>query len=203
MPGRNRDRAQIPVGVAIEGQESQQRQVAPTVVVAVEERQLLGAMRAVVGRVQVDDDPSRPAVEPPAWCPMMRVASSPPIRYSAVRVARLSNREIVGCEAAGTRATGSRPISSFWDGVVGQMLSVVAVGMTAGDAEDPLAREGPPRCASPCRVRAGRPDTARMRPPARTPSRPPSEARRPRRSTCAADRNEPAGNVQASAAPSV
>ena len=36
VPGRNRGRAQIPVGVAIEGQESQQRQVAPTVVVAVE-----------------------------------------------------------------------------------------------------------------------------------------------------------------------
>ena len=69
---------------------------------------------------------------PPAWCPNdARGQLSPRIRYSAVCVARLSNREIVGCEAAVARATGSRPISSFWDGVVGQMLSVVAVGMTA------------------------------------------------------------------------
>ena len=37
--------------LAVENQKRQQRQVAPTVVVAAEERQLLGAMCAVIGRV--------------------------------------------------------------------------------------------------------------------------------------------------------
>ena len=69
------------------------------------------------------------------------MAGSRPTRYSAVRVAQFSNREIVGCEARGAPATGSRPSSSFVDGAVGEMVGVVAVGMAARDAEDPLVEQ--------------------------------------------------------------
>ena len=54
-------RAQILLGFAVEGQEGQQRQVAPVVVVAVEERVLLRPVRRVVRWVQVDRDAPRPA----------------------------------------------------------------------------------------------------------------------------------------------
>ena len=75
-----------------------------------------------------------------AWRSMTRVASSRPIRYSAVRVAQFSNREIVGWEARGAshRVT---PQQQLVDGVVGEMLRVVTVGMAAGDGEDPLAEQ--------------------------------------------------------------
>ena len=57
------------------------------------------------------------------------------------RLTSAGQREIVGCEAK--RVTGHRvaPEQQLVDGVVGEMLGVVAVGMAAGDAEDPLAEQ--------------------------------------------------------------
>ena len=110
----------------------------------------------------------------------------------ALPVAPFSNRAVVGREARGAPATGSRPSTSLWmgsrrrarrrrrapcrcrrDGCRRYRRSVGQANRPTSDA--------------PCRVRAGRLD--RTRPPARTPSRPPSAARRPRRNWRAVDRN--------------
>ena len=53
------------LGLVVEGHRRHDRQVAPRVVVAVEERELLLAVGRVVGGVQVDRDAGRPALEPP------------------------------------------------------------------------------------------------------------------------------------------
>ena len=49
-------RTQILLRFTVEGHEPEQRQVAPVVVVPVEQAVLLGAVRRVVGRVQIDGD---------------------------------------------------------------------------------------------------------------------------------------------------
>ena len=53
-------RTQILLGFAVERQEREQRQVTPVVIVPIEEAVLLGAVRRVVGRVQIDRDAPNP-----------------------------------------------------------------------------------------------------------------------------------------------
>ena len=55
--------AQILLGFAVEGQKAKHRQLAPVVVVPVEERVLLRSVRRVVRRVQIDRDAPRPSVQ--------------------------------------------------------------------------------------------------------------------------------------------
>ena len=64
LSGAQHRRAQILLHLAVEGQERQLRQVTPRAIVPVEERELLRAVRPVVGRVQVDRDTPRPPVQP-------------------------------------------------------------------------------------------------------------------------------------------
>ena len=64
LPGPQHRRAQILLRLAaVEARKPEQRQITPSRIVPVEERELLGAMRLVVGRVQIDRDPARPPVQ--------------------------------------------------------------------------------------------------------------------------------------------
>ena len=53
------------LGLGVEGDEGQKRQIAPRVVVAVEQSKLLTAVRRILGRVEIDRDPLRPSRSPP------------------------------------------------------------------------------------------------------------------------------------------
>ena len=70
-----------------------------------------------------------------------------------MRRAPFSNREIVGCDAKGAPDTGSRPSSSLWMGSSAKWSASLPSGVTARDAEDPLADQvrervpNLPRCA--------------------------------------------------------
>ena len=57
---------QVGFRLVIERQESGYRQVAPRVVVSVEQRKLLASVGRVVGRVQIDRDPAHPPAQPSA-----------------------------------------------------------------------------------------------------------------------------------------
>ena len=63
FPGPQHRRAQILLSLAVEGQECEQRQITPAAIVPIEERELLGAVRLVVGRIQIDGDTPRPPVQ--------------------------------------------------------------------------------------------------------------------------------------------
>ena len=63
LPGPQHRRAQILLSLAVEGQECEQRQITPAAIVPIEERELLGAVRLVVGRIQIDGDTPRPPVQ--------------------------------------------------------------------------------------------------------------------------------------------
>ena len=56
LPGRNTGGAEILFGFVVEADKTHHRQVTPGIVMSVEERQLLRAVRGIVGRVQIDGD---------------------------------------------------------------------------------------------------------------------------------------------------
>src|SRR5206468_1925763 len=56
-------RTQVLLGFVVEGEERQERQIAPAVVMAVEEGELLRAVRRVIGRIEIDRDAPGPPME--------------------------------------------------------------------------------------------------------------------------------------------
>ena len=107
----------------------------------VEEGELLGAVRRVVGRIQVDRDPPRPPVQPalmPLDDPHRQLASQLVEGGPADAVLEPRDRRLRGQRLAGDWVP---PQQQLVDRVVGEVVGVVAIGMTAGNAEDPLAEQ--------------------------------------------------------------
>ena len=105
----------------------------------VEERELLGAVRQVVGRIQIDGDAPRPTVQAapmPLDDARRQLAPHPVERGAARAVLEPRDRRLRRQGRAGHRVP---PEQQLVDGVVGQVVGIVAIGMTARDAEDPLA----------------------------------------------------------------
>ena len=110
-------------------------------------------MRQVVGRVQIDRDPARPPVQAaPMTLDDARCQLAPhPVEHGAAR-AVLESRDR-GLRRQGRAGHRVPPEQQLVDGVVGQVVGIVAIGMTARDAEDPLADQvrervpNLPRCA--------------------------------------------------------
>ena len=105
----------------------------------VEEGELLAAVRRVVGRIQVDRDPPRPPVQPvlmPLDDPHRQLARQLVESGPADTVLEPRDRRLRGQRLAGDRVP---PEQQLVDRVVGEVVGVVAIGMTAGNAEDPLA----------------------------------------------------------------
>ena len=139
MPVPQQRRAQILLGFAVEAQEGQQRQVAPVVVVPVEQGVLLRPVRRVVRRVQVDGDAPRLPVQTAAMAlddPRRQLVRHAVERAAVERVLEPRQGRL-RCQAL-TRNRVSVE-QQLVHRVVGEVVAVVAVGMSAGDAEDALA----------------------------------------------------------------
>ena len=98
-------------------------------------------MRPVVGRVQIDGDPPHP---PPQAAPVpldhaRRQLPRHAVERAAARpVLEPRDRRLRRQGRAGHRVS---PEQQLVDGVLRQAVGVVAVGMTARDAEDPLPNQ--------------------------------------------------------------
>ena len=141
IAGPEHRRAQVLLGLVLEGDERQQRQIAPGVVVAVEERQLLRPMRRIVGRIEIDRDPPRPAV-PPLAVPFDDHFGE----GDAHVVQRL--RAVVIFEARDRGLRGQRgpvhrvaPEQQFVHRIVGQSVRVIRVRIPAGQPKDALRQQ--------------------------------------------------------------
>ena len=153
LPGPQHRRAQILLRLAVEAQKPQHRQITPAAIVPVEERELLGPVRQVVGRVQIDGDAPRPPLQatPMTFDDARRQLAPHPVEHGAAR-AVLESRDR-GLRRQGRAGHRVPPEQQLVDGVVGQVVGIVAIGMTARDAEDPLADQvrervpNLPRCA--------------------------------------------------------
>ncbi len=123
---------------AVEGQGGDQRQVAPRVVVPVEEGELLLAVGGVVGGVHLDGDQPRPTVEPDAMEVDHGIGQG---NAEAVEVGArhgiLEPRER-GLRAQGGASHGIAAEQELLHRIVGEPRRVVAIGVAAGQAEHPL-----------------------------------------------------------------
>jgi hypothetical protein len=133
--------AQVLLDLVIEGHEGQQREIAPAVVVPVEEGELLRAVGRVIGRVEIDGDvPGPPMQSLPMAVDDVRG------ELAAHRIERL--RPDVVFEARDRRLRGERvahhgvtPEQQLVNRIVGQASGVVGIGLAAGEPEDPLSQQ--------------------------------------------------------------
>ena len=154
-------RAQILLGFAVEGQEAKQRQVAPVVVVAVEERVLLRPVRRVVRRVQIDRDAPRPPVQTAAMPlddPRGQLVGHAVERAAVDCVLEPRQRRLRRQALARNRVSVEQQLV---DGVVGETVAIIAVGMAAGRCQRCAGRSGPRASDGSCPAPACRTDTRR------------------------------------------
>jgi hypothetical protein len=135
------DARQVLNRLGVEGQGRDQRQIARRVVVAVEETELLLAVRRIVGRVQVERDPPGAAVEP---APMVRDHGPGQVLPHADQLAPadpvLEPREgrlRAECRPGQWLAVEHQLVQR----VVGEPGGVVAIEIARGQAKDPLPNQ--------------------------------------------------------------
>lgn len=132
-------RKQILLGLGVKLNESRHRQVAPGVVVAVEQAQLLRAVRRIVGGIEFYRDAPGLATQTPALALDYRLGQRfchPIQRLGPHRVLETRQRRLRGECLSRDRIA---PHQQLLDRVLGQARRVVAVRVPAGDCEHPLA----------------------------------------------------------------
>ena len=138
-------RAEILLGFVVEGEKREQGQVTPAVIVPVEEGELLGAMGRVIGGVEIDRDPAGPPAEPPVMPLDHARRQVAPHRVELLDpdvVFKPRDRRLRREGVARHRVTTEQQLVN---GVVGEAVGIVGIGMAARDAEDPLGEQVPQR----------------------------------------------------------
>lgn len=132
---------EVLIRFVVKGQERDHRQVAPGVVVAVEERELLGTVGRVVGRIQIDGDPATLPAQSEAVMIDDRVQQGQPEPdeiSAAEPVLKPGDRRLGSDVVTGNRIAVQEELV---DGITGQPGGIVAIRVTAGQTVDPLAEE--------------------------------------------------------------
>ena len=125
----------------VEGEERQQRQIAPAVIVPVEEGELLRAVRRVIRRIEIDGD----VPGPPVAAALMALDhargqfASHPIQFLHADLILEARDRGLGRERVAS--DGVAPEQEFVNRVVGEPIGVVRIGMAAGEAEDALRQQ--------------------------------------------------------------
>ena len=145
-------------------------------------------MGCVIGGVEIDRDAARvpvPAPVMPFEDAGRQLAPHCVERVAPDLIFEARDRRLRGERFARHRVPAEQQLMN---GVVGETVGIVAIGMATRDAEDPLAQQILQRVAGPYQAPGRRPNTRRTRRPARTVVPPPSARRHRHRSSPAADR---------------
>ena len=124
-----------------EGHRGDDRQIAPGVVVAIEEGQLLLAVGRIVGRIEVDRDARGPAFEPSAMVRDDGVGQPLPHREQLAPPHGILEPRERGLRGQGRPRDRIAVDQQFVDRVVPHPRSVVAVGVATGEPKDPLPEQ--------------------------------------------------------------
>jgi hypothetical protein len=130
--------AEILLGLAVEGQKGQQRQIAPGVVVPVEKRELLRPMRGIVSRIEIDRDAARTAMQPslvPVDDADRQIAARLIQRRAIDPVFKPREGRLRGEREAGDRIAVEQQLLNR---IVRQTVGIVRIGIPARDPEHPL-----------------------------------------------------------------
>jgi hypothetical protein len=109
--------------------------------VAIEEGELLRAVRRVIGWVEINDDPVRASVEPPLMprddarreLPPHRIEFLDPSLVFEPRDRRLGSER--------RTADGVTSQQQLVNGIIGEAFGVIGIGMPTGHPEDPLGEQ--------------------------------------------------------------
>jgi len=141
VAGAQHDRDQILLRLVVEGQRGHQWEIAPGVIVPVEEGECLLPMGRIVGGVQVDGDALGPALQA---CPMMghdggrQCATGSIQRPRRHRLLKAGQR---GLRGQGRPGDGIPSHGQFVQRIVGQSGCIIRVLVPTGQTEDPLAQQ--------------------------------------------------------------
>ena len=128
--------------LVVKGQGAHERQIAPVIIEAIEEGQLLGAVGLVLGGIEIDrdqPDAAAAAAMPGNHRVGERVAHGEQ-HPRGRRVLEARDRRLRGQAAAVDRIA---PQQQFVDRILGEPVAVIAIGMAARDREDPLGDQIP------------------------------------------------------------
>jgi len=141
IAGAQHDGDGILLGLGVEGHRGHHRQIAPRVVVAVEEGELLLPVGGIVGGIQVDRDAPGSALEPPAMVLDDRLGQHVPHRQQLAPPHGVLEPRQRGLRGQGRPRDRIAVDQQLVDRVVGQPGRVVAVGVAAGDPKDALPEQ--------------------------------------------------------------
>ena len=168
-PGRRIAATRYWLRLVVEGQERDERQIAPAAVEAIEEGELLRAVGRIFGQVEIDRDPAHAAPPPP----MLRdhgvgqCLAQPEQRAWRDRVLEPRQRRLRRQARAVDRVAVEQQLV---DRILGQRVRVVGVGIAARQPEDALREQVVHRVPHAARRRAPSPDDGgqpldQLRPP--------------------------------------
>ena len=139
--------------LAVKGQAGDERQIAPVIIEAIEEGELLRAVGLVFGDIEIDRNEADAA--PPSAMPRNhRVGERVPIASSIRGAAVCSKREMVGCDAKRPPAIGSRPSNSLWIGSSARRSASLPSGWPHAIAKTRCASRSPTPCVTRADARA-------------------------------------------------
>ena len=127
--------------LVVEAHETQQRQIAPRVIVAVEEGQLLRAVRGIIRDIQVEGDELGAAMQPVAMALDHTIGQrfAHPVKLFAVgSILETADRRLRRQVLA---FNGIAPDQHLVHGVFGQPRRIIGVGITTGNTEDALPQQ--------------------------------------------------------------
>ena len=141
LPGRSTAAQRYCSFSSLKLTKAKQRQIAPGIVVAVKEGQLLRAVGGIIGRIQVDRDELGAAMQPAAMAFDHTIGQrfAHPVKLFAVgRILETADRRLRGQVLAFNRIA---PDQHLVHGVFGQPRRIVGVGITTGNTEDALPQQ--------------------------------------------------------------
>ena len=141
VPRPQNDRDQILFRFVVERQRGHQRQVAPCVVMPVEERQLLLPMRRVVRGIEIDREALGVALEPVAVLRDDRRRQHPPHPIQGPWAPRMFKPGERGLRGQGIPGYRIAPHRQLVQGIVDQPGRIVAVLISTRQALDALAQQ--------------------------------------------------------------
>jgi hypothetical protein len=122
------------------GQAPAERQVAPVIAEAIEERQLLGAVGLVLGHIEIDSDQAHAA--PPATMPRNdRVGQRFVHREQHPRRGRVLEARDRRLRRQASAVDRIAPEQQLVEGIVGEAVGGIAIGMATGDRVDALGEQ--------------------------------------------------------------
>jgi hypothetical protein len=167
--------------LAVEGEETDGRQITVAIVIAIKKGELLLAVCRIVRGIQIDGDSAGTAMQPFAMALDDAVGQGLAQAKQFLAIGAFSKRDNVGCEAKSSPSIGSRPTKSLCTGSQARRAASLAssypkaMPITRCVSSSSISCKILPGCRSSCRQAANAEVRPNLRSAALSRTAPPSE----------------------------